>query len=433
MRKVITYGTFDLFHKGHYNILKRAKEQGDYLIVGVTSESYDIERGKLSVQDSLTKRIENVRKTGFADEIIIEEYMGQKIRDIIKYDIDALVIGSDWKGKLDHLKKYCEIIYLERTKDISSTQIREQSNSFFRIGIITDTEDDKRIVDEVKYVSGLHVESVFSKDDNCAQQFGNKYQVGHNYTDFSSFLDTVDVVIVSTTYRMRFEYVKACLENGKHVISESPVILDAERIQELQQISSEKGVIFIENITTVYLRAFSQLSWLSQDDIVGKILAVKCVASKDYYGVDKSTLDMTMIAVTMIVKLLGIEFTKISTSKIMNHGKNMYTNIIFQTKDNLGSIEIGRGVELENQLEVIGENGTIIVKDDWWNTGYFEIHQYGKKTVKKYSYNLDGNGFRYILQEMLIMLKDKRTECTRLFKEESLAIATILKQITEEK
>lgn len=102
MKKVITYGTFDLFHEGHYNILKRAKEYGDYLIVGVTGENYDAQRGKLSVHDSLSKRIENVRKTGFADLIIVEEYIGQKIYDIIKYGIDVLVVGSDWRGKFDH-------------------------------------------------------------------------------------------------------------------------------------------------------------------------------------------------------------------------------------------------------------------------------------------------------------------------------------------
>ena len=96
MKKVITYGTFDLFHQGHYNIIKRAKEYGDYLIVGVTSESYDIERGKLSVHDSLLTRIENVKKTGLVDEVIVEEYLGQKTRDIIQYNIDTLVVGSDW-------------------------------------------------------------------------------------------------------------------------------------------------------------------------------------------------------------------------------------------------------------------------------------------------------------------------------------------------
>ena len=105
MKKVITYGTFDLFHKGHYNILKRAKEYGDYLIVGVTGETYDIGRGKLSVHDSLATRIENVKNTGLVDEIIVEEYLGQKIGDLIKYDIDYFVIGDDWKGKFDFLKE----------------------------------------------------------------------------------------------------------------------------------------------------------------------------------------------------------------------------------------------------------------------------------------------------------------------------------------
>ena len=100
MTTVITYGTFDLFHQGHYNLLKRAKELGDFLIVGVTGETYDVERGKLSVQDSLATRIENVKATGFADKIIVEEYLGQKIPDIIKYHVDIFAIGSDWKGKL---------------------------------------------------------------------------------------------------------------------------------------------------------------------------------------------------------------------------------------------------------------------------------------------------------------------------------------------
>ena len=132
MKKVITYGTYDLFHQGHYNMLKRAREYGDYLIVGVTGENYDIARGKLSVKESLAKRIENVRNTGLADQIIVEEYLGQKIDDIVKYGIDVLVIGDDWRGKFDHLSKYCELVYLDRTKGISSTQGRELYQSQHR-------------------------------------------------------------------------------------------------------------------------------------------------------------------------------------------------------------------------------------------------------------------------------------------------------------
>ena len=120
MTKVITYGTFDLFHEGHYRLLQRAKALGDYLIVGVTTEEYDKARGKLNVVDSLVTRIENVRKSGFADEIIIEESGGQKFTDIKKYNVDIFTVGSDWVGCFDYLKDYCKVVYLERTKDISS-------------------------------------------------------------------------------------------------------------------------------------------------------------------------------------------------------------------------------------------------------------------------------------------------------------------------
>ena len=95
MKKVITYGSFDLFHEGHYNILKRARELGDYLIVGVTTEQYDETRGKLNIIDSLDERIENVKRTGLADKIIVEDHVGQKVEDVQKYQVDVFVIGSD--------------------------------------------------------------------------------------------------------------------------------------------------------------------------------------------------------------------------------------------------------------------------------------------------------------------------------------------------
>ena len=125
MTKVITYGTYDLLHYGHIRLLERAKALGDYLIVGVTADDFDKTRGKINVQQSLMERVLAVKKTGLADEIIIEEYEGQKIDDILRYNVDIFTVGSDWKGKFDFLKDYCEVVYLPRTEGISTSKIKQ--------------------------------------------------------------------------------------------------------------------------------------------------------------------------------------------------------------------------------------------------------------------------------------------------------------------
>ena len=126
MVKVITYGTYDLIHNGHVKLLERAKSLGDYLIVGVTADDFDKMRGKINVQQSLMERIEGVRATGLADEIIVEEYEGQKIDDIRRYDVDIFTVGSDWAGKFDYLNEYCKVVYLPRTEGISSSKVRSE-------------------------------------------------------------------------------------------------------------------------------------------------------------------------------------------------------------------------------------------------------------------------------------------------------------------
>lgn len=123
MRKIITYGTFDLFHIGHLNILKRAKEQGDYLIVAVSSDAFNAGKGKKAYY-SEDDRMEIVRAIRFVNEVILEESWDQKRKDIQKYDIDAFVMGDDWKGKFDDLADLCEVIYLPRTEGVSTTKIK---------------------------------------------------------------------------------------------------------------------------------------------------------------------------------------------------------------------------------------------------------------------------------------------------------------------
>ena len=151
MVKVITYGTYDLLHYGHIRLLERAKALGDYLIVGVTADDFDKTRGKINVQQSLMERIEAVQNTGIADEIIVEEYEGQKIDDIRKNNIDIFTVGSDWKGKFDYLNEYCQVIYLDRTEGVSSTEIRAE-NREIELGLIGDSAFLNKVFEESKYV-----------------------------------------------------------------------------------------------------------------------------------------------------------------------------------------------------------------------------------------------------------------------------------------
>ncbi|EDS72655.1 Gfo/Idh/MocA family oxidoreductase [Anaerofustis stercorihominis] len=435
MRKVITYGTFDLFHKGHYNILKRAKEEGDYLIVGVTGENYDSERGKLSVQDSLTTRIENVRKTGFADLIIVEEYLGQKIQDIIKYDVDVLVIGSDWKGKFDHLSKYCEVKYLERTKNISSTKIREEEMTNYKFGIVTDTVYDGEAVMEPKHVSGIHLESVYSNDAKIAKDFCNKYELDSGYNNYNDFLNSIDIVYVKTKREDRYKYVKKALNNKKHVICDAPYSLEKKEIKELTELAEKNNVVLYNNITLLYLQAFGQLLWHARSNLIGDLISIKCSISKNEFDKERimDFTDLAIYPICTIIKLLGTNYKETSCKLVKDDINNViYSMLMFKYDNAVAIAEIGYDIELEGVMEIIGTNGSILIPHEWWKVGYFKRKSLNEKNYKRYTYNLEGNGFRYLVQDMMDLIRNSRNKSQRLKENELETTVEILSNIQNE-
>ena len=123
MKKVITYGTFDLLHVGHINLIRRAKEMGDYLIVGLSTDEFNEMKNKQASQSYENRKIilESIK---YIDEVIAERTWEQRIDDIKKYDIDLFVIGDDWEGKFDYLREYCDVVYLPRTVGVSTTQLK---------------------------------------------------------------------------------------------------------------------------------------------------------------------------------------------------------------------------------------------------------------------------------------------------------------------
>lgn len=412
MRKVITYGTFDLFHQGHYNILKRAKEEGDYLIVGVTGERYDAERGKLSVQDSLATRIENVKKTGFADKIIVEEYLGQKIPDILKYDIDVLVIGSDWKGKFDHLSKYCEVKYLERTKNISSTQLRQETLKIYRMGIATDDPSDNEAVIESKSVSGIHAECVYSENEEIAAKFCAEYELDGGFSDYDEFLNNADIVYIKTGVEKRADLAMKALQKGKSVICDTPVSFDEDKEQDIMAFARDNDLLFLHNVTTNYLQAFGQLLWMARGNLIGDLVSVRSRISREYFTDRKvmSFADTAYYSLSTIVKILGTDYDDCDCKIIKDdNGEVSYAQFAVKYPNAIATAEVSMDLEIDNEMEILGSAGSIKVPEDWWRIGYFKVTD-KEGQVKRYTSNLEGNGFRYLIQALQQQMKNGKVQ-----------------------
>ena len=431
MKKVITYGTFDLFHQGHYNILKRAKEYGDYLIVGVTGETYDISRGKLSVRDTLATRIENIQKTGLADEIIVEEYLGQKISDIIKYDIDTFVIGDDWKGKFDHLSRYCNMVYLERTKGISSTKIREENFKKYNIGVIIDIPDDNDIINQSKLVNGFEVDGVYATNEYILKAFQEKYSVEKSYTNLNELLDKSDIIYVRCSIEKREHYVRCALEQRKHVICDSPVTFQSEKLNDLFELAQRQKVILIENLKMVYIYVFNQLLWMTQGGLIGRILSFNCAISKNDQYRSNLFFDLSSLALVPRLTIMGLNYRHPESLVKKYNGSIEFASMNFLYEDARAVINVGNNIRVENKLEIIGEEGTIRMSGDWWRAKNFEVYRPDFAEPQVYNTNFDGNGFKYLIKAISTMLSNNRIESMGVFKDESLKISKILEEINK--
>lgn len=444
MKKIITYGTFDLLHRGHLNILQKAKAMGDYLIVGVTSENYDMSRGKLNVSQSLMERIENVKNTGLADEIIVEEYIGQKIRDIKKYGIDTFVIGSDWLNKFDYLKPFCNVVYLERTKGVSSTELRNEQNTILKLGVVGNGRIAKRFIKESKYVSGIDIDYVYGRNPQKLEQLCNDFGLEKYFTNYSEFLKNVDAVYIALPHTMHYEYTKNALLAGKHVLCEKPITLIEKETEELFKIAKDKGLILQEAIKTVYSPCFDKLISIAQSGIIGTIRDIDATFTK--LLTDKtlrefnpelgggSLTELGSYPLCIITKLLGTQPDKIEYTTMIDPetGVDLMTKAAIIYEKAIGIANVGIGVKKEGDCVISGTDGYIYIPAPWWKTEYFEVRFEDLNKTQKIFTKFDGDGLRYELAEFLKSINTK-TKTYKLTDEESIFISRIIEEFNKQK
>lgn len=441
--KVITYGTFDLLHQGHINLLRRAKELGDYLIVGVTNDNFDRERGKLNVCNNVLERVEAVRQTGFADEIIIEEYVGQKIDDIQKYNVDIFAIGSDWEGQFDYLKDYCKVVYLPRTEGISSTMLRNRTIREVRIGIIGCGRVARRFPSEASVVNGVKVVAAYDIDPEAAKALADQSQVTV-YDDLRKFYDAVDAVYIASPHLTHYEYIRQSLKEGKHTLCETPLVLNADQAKEVYSLASEKGVILMEANKTAHCPAFNHLMVMIKSGVIGQVVDVEASLSKlwdddktlrefDPKQAGGSMYELGSYPLLPILKLCGTDYQNLLLYSRMEDGIDMYTKGVLQFRNSVCTFKVGLGVKTEGNLVISGTKGYAYVPAPWWKTDYFELRYEDQNKNKKYFYKWDEAGLRYEIQEFISCILNNRQSSARLSIHESITMAGIMQKFGEHK
>ena len=443
MKKVITYGTYDLLHQGHINLLRRAKALGDYLIVGVTNDSFDRERGKLNVRNNVLERIEAVKATGLADEIIIEDYVGQKIDDIQKYEVDIFAIGSDWEGKFDYLNEFCKVVYLPRTEGISSTMLRNKSQEAVRIGIIGLGRIARRFVTESEYVSGLKLESVYDTDQTQTYNFSVEYNIPNACYELDSFYSSVDAIYISSPHLSHYDYIKKGLEVGKHILCETPMVLNGEQARELYQLAEKKRLVLLEANKTAHCPAFNHLMVMIKSGVIGEVVDVeaslsKLLADKTLREFDKkqaggSMYELGSYPLLPIIKLLGTNYLNLDIYSRMKNGVDIYTKGVMRYPSAICSFKLGLGVKTEGNLVISGTKGYAYVPAPWWKTDYFELRYEDQNDNKKFFYKWDAAGLRYEIQEFMSCIYNNRLNSVRFRPSESIAMAEIMQQFSERK
>jgi glycerol-3-phosphate cytidylyltransferase len=413
--------------------LKRAKELGDYLIVGVTTDNFDLERGKMNTCNNVMERVESVKATGLADQIVIEEYQGQKIDDIQKYNVDIFAIGSDWEGYFDYLNEFCEVVYLPRTQGISSTQLRK-GRPTVNIGIIGTGSIASRFVPESRNVNSAVIAAAYNPDGELNNQYCNKFDIPMAAGNLEELYTHCNAVYVASPHYTHYDYVKSALEAGKHVLCETPFVFSKSQAEELYRIADNKKLVLMVALKTAYAPAFNHLFSLLKSRVIGDIVEVNASVTTltdeqsvklDSKRVGGSMSENACFPLLPIFKLLGTNYRHVNFYSKMKNDVDIYTKAVFRYAHAIASFQVGLGVKTEGNMTIAGTKGYVYVPAPWWKTDYFEVRYEDQNLNKKYFYPFVGEGLRDEIKDFVAAVLSKGYYHSTISQHENLIMAQV--------
>lgn len=434
-KTIITYGTYDMLHIGHMNILERAKALGDYLIVGVTDENYDRSRGKLNVSQSTDDRVKAIEALDFVDKVIVEKHKQQKAEDMIKYDVDIFAIGDDWVGAFDYLNEYTHVEYLPRTEGISSTKLRKETFDSIKFGIAGLGHDTEAFINEAEYVSNIKINRVYANDFLELKAFTkDNHRIKYGHDNYDDFLDTsISAVYINTSQEAHYPLIKKALEAGKHVLCENPLALDKNELKELLAIAKKEKKVLLSALKTAFLPAFSQLLKELKTGTIGDIKEVRATRTSLYKEKDYSDSFMAQGATNILSSYPSLLVHKVLGKRksvtFFDQEENGYdmSNLIVTTHKNgaLGVARVAIGAKSEGDAVISGTKGYVYIPAPWWLTKTFYFRFEDTHRSHKFTYEFDGCGLRYMIAEFASLIQRGHRKSEKLTPSDMVAITRV--------
>ncbi len=433
---VITYGTYDMLHEGHTNVLKRAKALGDFLIVGVTSEDYDRSRGKLNVSQTTKERVNAIKALAYVDKVIIERQKKQKTEDVKKYNVDVFAIGDDWAGKFDYLEKYTHVEYLPRTKGISSTELREEKFSSIKLGLVGAGHDASRFLEESEYVQNISPISVYDDNMQRVEDFITDAPIKYGHDSYEEFLSSkIDAVYIASSVKKRYAHIAMALDAGKHVLSENPLALRKNELEELLSLAREKDCLLLPALKTAFLPAFSELLRHLDKGLIGDIKEVRATFTslyKEKYYPDAfvqqgATNILLGYPSLLIMKVLGKRNSVAFFDQRTREGYD-FANRAISTHDNgtLGLATVATGMKSEGAATISGTKGYVYIPAPWWLTKTFYLRFEDPHKSMTFQYEFEGCGLRYMISEFTSLIQRGKIKSKRLTPHDILEVNDII-------